>query len=180
MKYEGNIRIKPTDGSDLPALLRLWNSGEVMRFCGFPDGLGTDAAHMESWLCGIERDRPRRDHFSIYANGLGYCGESYYAIDAEHGALTAVDIKLLPDARGKGIARAALSHALNAAFANGALRAYVDPDPLNGKALALYAKLGFKPAVKPASVIAGEGDEYASSPYFELTAADWLRAKNTP
>ena len=52
----------------------------------------------------------------------------------------------------KGIGYRALSHALNAAFhVGGADRAYVDPHPENGKALALYAALGFPPGGAPQS-----------------------------
>lgn len=31
---------RPTASGHLPALLRLWNDGRLMRWVGFPDGLG--------------------------------------------------------------------------------------------------------------------------------------------
>ena len=79
-----------------------------------------------------------------------------------------MDVKLLDCARGKGIGYRALSHALNAAFhVGGADRAYVDPHPENGKALALYAALGFLTAVRPSHL------EPWDSTYFELTRENW-------
>ncbi|MBE5861258.1 MAG: GNAT family N-acetyltransferase [Lachnospiraceae bacterium] len=42
-----------------------------------------------------------------------------------------------------GIATQALSHAIREAFQNGAETLWVDPHPENGKAIALYQRLGF-------------------------------------
>ena len=96
------------------------------------------------------------------------CGtnETYYHVDET--GLACMDIKLLDCARGKGIGYLALSHALDTAFqVGGAARAYVDPHPENRKALALYAALGFLPAVRPSHL------EPWDSTYFELTRENW-------
>ena len=140
---EGNLIIRETSETDLENVQLLWNNGEVTRYVGFPNGIGVDMPHLLSWLKGIEQQRPRINHYSVYAEGLGYCGETYYRIEPERGHAAAMDIKLVPAARGKGIAFAALKFAIEQAFANGATRVWVDPNPENEKALALYRKLGF-------------------------------------
>jgi RimJ/RimL family protein N-acetyltransferase len=146
--YTGKITIKETDKTDLLNVMELWNDGEVMFYVGFPNGLGTTIEHLQEWLNGVNRNVFRR-HYSIYAENVGYCGETYYEIDREHD-LAILDIKLLPKARGKGIASYALSHTINQVFENGlATKAYVDPNPDNKKAWELYAKLGFISKPRP-------------------------------
>ena len=90
-----------------------------------------------------KKNRPRINHYSIYTDDISYCGEAFYEIDTEHGNAASLDIKLLPKARGKGIAANALTHAIAKAFENGAEKVWVDPNPANEKALALYNRLGF-------------------------------------
>lgn len=114
-----------------------------MYFVGFPDGLGVTIKSLkEQWLPGINKNNKRR-HYSIYHTELGYCGESYYKV--EDNSKAALDIKLLPIARGKGVAYEALRHAITNAFNQGSANVvYVDPHKDNVKALNLYKKLNFK------------------------------------
>lgn len=165
-KFPGKVEIRLTGEADLENVQRLWASPEVMRFVGFPEGLHQRVEQLRTeWLPWVQ-EPPIRQHYSVYAQGIGYCGESFYQVDET--GLACMDIKLLPCARGKGIAYAALSHALDQAFRVGkAERAYVDPHPENRKALALYASLGFLPAQRPAHF------EPWDSTYFELSRAAW-------
>ena len=81
-----------------------------------------------------------------------------------------MDIKLLPHARGKGIAFAGLSYALNQAFTAGnAKAAFVDPDPNNKSAIKLYECLGFHQTNR-AEHLEDPGCPYL---YMELTRSDW-------
>lgn len=75
-----------------------------------------------------------------------------------------MDIKLFGFARGKGIAAKALSYAIEQAFENGAEKVWVDPNPNNEKALALYKRLGF--VQKPRPEYLAE-DENIASVYME-------------
>ena len=161
------MTIKQTDESDLENVMRLWNDGEVMHYVGFPNGLGVTLEHLRTeWLPWIESGGNRRKHWSVYADKIGYCGETFYEVDGT--GLACMDIKLLPCAQGLGIAKQALSYALDAAFAQGkAEYAYVEPHPDNRKARALYERLGFKDATRPAHL-------EPEPTYLEISKADWL------
>lgn len=161
------LEIRLTGKEDLCNVQRLWATPAVMEFVGFPEGLWQTMEHLEKeWLPWVQQP-PKRQHWSVYSGGA-YCGETFYSLDRT--GLAAMDIKLLPEARGKGIAYTALTHGLNAAFREGgASRAYVDPAPENQKALALYAALGFLPASRPDHL------EPLDCPYtyLEMTRENW-------
>lgn len=159
------IEIKETTAADIKNVQRLWADGDVMRFVGFPDGLKETDESMQAWLDRLNKKRPEANHYSVYEDGV-YCGETNYNIDREHRSAS-LDIKLFRFARGRGIATQAISHAIREAFQNGAETVWVDPDPQNAKAIALYERLGFKQKNMPEHVIA-EGEDPAANLYFEL------------
>ena len=158
------LEIKETTMEDIENVRQLWADGDVMKFVGFPDGLHKTEEGMQNWLRWIESNRPALNHYSIFEDGK-YCGESFYEIDAEHKS-AALDIKLFGSARGRGIAAAGLSHAIKEAFRNGAEIVWVDPNPANMKAIALYEKLGFLRKDFPEYLVSG--DEAPTSIYMEL------------
>lgn len=162
------LDIHLTGKADLPNVQALWADPAVMLFVGFPEGLLETMEILEHrWLPWVQCP-PKRQHYSVYGTETGYCGETFYDVDET--GLAAMDVKLFPAARGKGIAFAALSHALTAAFREGNARAaYVDPNPENRKALALYASLGFLPANRPAH-LEDPGCPYV---YLEMTRENW-------
>lgn len=143
-----DIRLEKTTTNDLENVAALWNDGDVMKFVGFPDGLGVTPEGLIKWLASVDND-PLTEHYSIYHETLGYCGESFYSVDRET-QLGMLDIKLFGKARGKGIARYAFEHAIDQAFKTGCCtRVYVDPDRGNLPAWALYKKIGFSEAPRP-------------------------------
>lgn len=146
--YNKMINIKETTKEDLSNIVSLWNNGDVMFYVGFPKGLGvTVEAIEEKWLLSINKNDKRR-HYSIYHDEIGYCGESYYGVKDD--GYTVLDIKLLPKARGKGIAYAGLKYAIDKAFTEGDAKVvFVDPHKDNVKALKLYDKFGFKKKKHP-------------------------------
>ncbi len=164
-----NFIIKETEKEDLKNVLELWNSGDVMKFVGFPQGLGETMAGMEAWYRRIEKSRPAVNHYSVYTKELGYCGEAFYAIDHSHGNAASLDIKLLPAARGKGVAFTALSFAIEKAFENGASKVWVDPNPENAKAIALYERLHFVKKEMPAHLMESEQEMDFMPVYMERT-----------
>jgi RimJ/RimL family protein N-acetyltransferase len=109
-----NCEIRETTQCDFKNLISLWNNGVVMYFVGFPDGLGSTLEEMDEWLKWAI-NKPNRCHYSIYTEEIGYCGETFYNVDVEYGT-SCLDIKLLPVAQGKGIAKTALIFAINKAF----------------------------------------------------------------
>ena len=157
--------IRETTKRDFENLVLLWNNGAVMSFVGFPDGLGITLEEMDEWLAWAI-NKPNRCHYSIYANEIGYCGETFYNVDSET-KTAALDIKLLPTAQGKSIAKTALKFAINKAFDTGkAERVYVDPHPDNHKAWVLYEKLGFTSKPRPKYL-------HDSVSYLEITKDEW-------
>lgn len=158
------IDVKETSAKDLDDVQRLWADGDVMRFVGFPNGLIETDAEMQNWFKWIDSNRPVLNHYSIFENGE-YCGESFYEIDRKH-KCAALDIKLFGFARGRGIAAAGLSYAIKEAFRNGAEIVWVDPNPENTKAIALYKRLGFQQKAFPEYLIREGGEQ--SSIYMEL------------
>lgn len=159
------ITIRETAVEDIQNVQRLWADGNVMRFVGFPNGLHETDEAMRQWFERLNAIRPAENHFSIYENGT-YCGEAGYGLDREHRSAW-LDIKLFRHARGRGIAAQAVSHAMEEAFRNGAETVWVDPDPQNAKAIALYKRLGFQQKDMPEHVVA-LGEDPAANIYFEL------------
>lgn len=161
------LLIRESSNEDLENILSLWNNGEVMSFVGFPEGLGVSMDKMVEWLSWAI-SKPSRCHYSIYHEEIGFCGETFYNVNQEHG-IAALDIKLFPQARGKGIAEYSLRYVINQAFDQGnAKKVYVDPHPDNKKAWKLYEKLGFSECPRP--VFLEEWDTY-----LELSRDNWLR-----
>ena len=145
------ISVRETTSGDLNDVQKLWAAGDVMKFAGFPEGLRETDENMKKWLSWVEQGRPLRNHYSLFDDGV-YCGESFYSIDTDHNCSAALDIKLFSFARGRGIGTAGLKHAIQEAFAHGAKTVWVDPDPRNVKAIALYQRLGFVVKEPPAHV----------------------------
>ena len=158
------IEVRETTVHDIKNVQRLWADGDVMKFVGFPDGLHRTEEEMKNWFRWIESGRTDLNHYSIFEDGV-YCGESFYRIDPEHQS-AALDIKLFSFARGRGIAAAGLSYAIKEAFRNGAETVWVDPNPENAKAIALYKRLGFRQKEFPDHLMR-EGEE-PDSVYMEL------------
>lgn len=159
------VTFRETTRDDLFDVQRLWADGDVMNYVGFPEGLHQTDEQMRSWYGWISASRPGVNHYSVFEDGV-YCGESFYSIDPEHGNSAALDIKLFRFARGRGIASKALSFAMEEAFRQGAERVWVDPNPENAKAVALYERLGFARKPMPEYLC---GDEEPTSIYMELT-----------
>lgn len=155
------IEIRETTKRDLALVKILWADGDVMRFVGFPEGLHQTDEYMMHWFEWIVSSRPATNHYSIFSDEV-YCGETFFSLDSVHKSAS-LDIKLFRFARGKGIAAAALSFAMKEAFKNGARSVWVDPNPQNSRAIALYQRLGFKKKQRPPYL------EEASSIYMECT-----------
>ena len=160
------ITIRETTAADLSSIQALWADGDVMQFVGFPQGLHESDERMANWFARLSSARPTKNHYCIFEDGV-YCGETFYSIDVSHGHSAAMDIKLFSFARGRGIATKALDFAIQEAFKNGAKKVWVDPNPDNKKAIALYERLGFERKPFPDYL---KGDYDIPSVYMERPA----------
>lgn len=146
------IRVRPTTEADLPELVALWNDGRVMRWVGFPDGLGCDLEQARGWWERTSAD-PDRHHFVIEAAGIGFAGELFYRVEPE-ARRAGLDVKLLAAAHGRGIASAALAAFCERVWNEEPVvdAVWVEPSDVNEAARRLYARLGFRPRERPADL----------------------------
>jgi len=160
-----NITIKVTDESDLTNIMNLWNNGEVMKYVGFPDGLGYTEDKIKDWY---KRNSENKffTHFSIYSEEDSYCGETGYGVAKSDDRNICLDIKLLPHVHGKGIAEYALRFVINEVKRTKvADSVWVDPHIDNEKAIKLYKKLGFIDKEYPDYLLHKEAEKHR---YMEL------------
>jgi RimJ/RimL family protein N-acetyltransferase len=143
------LSIEATTADDLADLGRLWNDGRVMRWVGFSDGLGLDADGLREWFERLRSSRAGH-HFVIRDPDLGFCGELFYRVEVGH-CRAELDVKLVPEAQGRGIATAVLSWLIERVFA---LEPEVDavwtePTPENAASRALYGRCGLAETRRP-------------------------------
>jgi RimJ/RimL family protein N-acetyltransferase len=163
------VTIRTTSKADLGDLMGLWNDGRVMKWVGFPDGLGYDWNDMNDWFARIEAD-PARHHFVVIAPEIGFCGEVYYAVEIKH-RRAGLDIKLTPQAQGKGLAIDALKTLINHIFETEAEvdKVWTQPSQANLAARRLYTRCGLKPDTRPANMQTGDS-------FWTLSREDWSLA----
>jgi RimJ/RimL family protein N-acetyltransferase len=161
-----DVKINPTETSDLPDLVRLWNDGRVMRWVGFPDGLGYDIERIEEWYSTV-KSKLDRHHFVIRDVEQAFCGELYYEIDPSH-HMASLDIKLIPEAQGRGIATRAFKNLIDIVFQSEphVESVWVEPWPDNKTAQRLYQRCGMSQRPRPTHL--GEGPSY-----WELLRSEW-------
>jgi RimJ/RimL family protein N-acetyltransferase len=149
------LTIRETTANDLPDLGRLWNDGRVMQWVGFPDGLGYDEEALRKWFNAL-RSNTHVHHFVIRDTDLGFCGELFYRLDPEH-RRAELDIKLVPEAQGRGIATAGLSRLIELVFERepSADTVWTEPTPENHASRALYARCGLTETNRPTDLRPG-------------------------
>ena len=144
------IHLRPTSFEDSEFLQKLWNDGEVMRFVGFPQGMGIDERGMREWFGRLEERRGRdREHW-IVESPAGPIGEAYYRATDEYcgyraSGMAELDLKLAKDFWGRGYGSDALRTLARWLFSQGFRVLVVSPNLQNKAALRLYARMGFEP-----------------------------------
>jgi RimJ/RimL family protein N-acetyltransferase len=170
--YTGMILIKETGEEDLTNILALWNNGDVMKYVGFPNGLEYSYEKILNWY---KRNKESKffDHYSIYTEEYGYCGETGYQIDNNGNKNTGLDIKLKPEVQGKGIAEYALRHIIEYLCREGkTISVWVDPNEDNNKARKLYKKIGFMEKDFPEYLLEEDDGKHI---YMELILNEYRR-----
>lgn len=139
-----------TSRDDLDELRSLWNDGRVMRWVEFPEGLGIDETEMESWFVALQGN-PDSHHFVIRDEALGFCGEVYYRADRSR-RWASLDIKLTPEAQGRGLATEALRDLIDLVFEaeDEVDVVWTEPSAENLSAQRLYERCGLIPEPRPA------------------------------
>jgi len=160
------VTIRNTSEADLSDLMTLWNDGRIMRWVGFPDGLGYDHERLDQWFERL-RANPTRHHFVVHTEALGFCGELYYAVDSIH-RRAGLDIKFIALAQGRGLATDALKTLIKFIFESEpeVEAVWTEPSKENRSARSLYERCGLRSAVRPADMTQGES-------YWELRRQDW-------
>lgn len=172
MEIKGEqVIICPTSQADLGDLIKLWNDGRVMKWVGFPDGLGYDWEQINDWFARVESD-PDRHHFVFHTRETAFCGEVYYALDHKH-ERASLDIKLLPEVQGQGLATDALKTLIDHVFKvdERVNCLWTEPSKVNHAARRLYARCGLQSADRPPDIQPGES-------FWVLSRRDWQIAKN--
>jgi RimJ/RimL family protein N-acetyltransferase len=143
------LSIKETTVDDLADLGQLWNDGRVMRWVGFADGLGLDAEGLREWFERL-RSSCVSHHFVIRDPDLGFCGELFYRADSVH-RRAELDVKLVPEVQGRGIATAGLSWLIECVFTREPEvdAVWTEPTPENAASRALYARGGLAETRRP-------------------------------
>ena len=160
------IVIRYTAEADLPEVMALWNDGRVTKWVGFPNGLGYDAGRIRDWFSELQSN-PDRHHFVVHAEGIGFCGEAYYAVDGGHGR-AGLDIKFTPEAQGQGLATDALRTLIRLVFESepGVSAVWTEPSAENVAARKLYNRCGLRPSPRPLDMEQGVS-------YWELRRENW-------
>ena len=144
------VRLRPTQLEDLKFLQALWNDGEVMRYVGYPQGLGIDDRGIWEWFERLERHRGvDREHWIIENERGEPIGEAYYKAEREYCGFRAermaqIDLKLAQSFWGQGYATDALRTLIRHLFVRDFETIVVSPNLANAAALKLYRRLGFK------------------------------------
>ncbi len=146
------VVIRTTTREDLADLVALWNDGRVMQWVGFPKGLGYNDERISQWFDKLQT-QPHRHHFIVSSDGIGFCGEIYYAVDAEH-KRAGLDIKLRPEAQGQGLATDALKTIIQHVFQTEKTVQVIwtEPRKENAASQELYTRCGFEPEQRPSDL----------------------------
>ncbi len=155
---------------DFNFLKSMWESGKVMKYVGFPNGLEQSDKKIESWIENWNTGDILRLIIEDKQTGkpigeTGYRRDDNYPFSDQ--VVAAPDIKLMPDFWGKGLATEALEKLFEYIFNETEIKVIqVTPNVKNKKAIELYQKLGFKKKGQP--ITCDLPDEPVEYQYMEL------------
>lgn len=130
-------------GRHARAIESLWENGEVMKYVGYPGGLGKTRAFYDVLPEKLEADNSTV-YLAIEDHSGAYVGEAKIAFPDSDGFYDH-DLKLLPAFQGRGLGFEAWGLVLARARARWPkAAARVTPNIENERAIALYQKLGFQ------------------------------------
>jgi RimJ/RimL family protein N-acetyltransferase len=123
---------------------------------GFPDGQGYDRDKVEEWIAKVDAN-PSRQHFVVIAPEAGFCGETCFEVGGDN-KRASLEIKLIPQAQGQGLARDALSTLIQHVFEveEDVNSVWMRPSQANQATRRLYQRCGLRPAAHHADIQDGE------------------------
>jgi RimJ/RimL family protein N-acetyltransferase len=166
----GRVTLGRTTQEDLPFLKSLWNDGRVMKWVGFPNGVGDTDETMAAWFRKRSSD-PTFFHFIVWDTDNCRCGEVCYGVETgQHRA--GLDVKFAPESQGRGLATDALRALINHVFAveRDVDEVWTEPSPQNLAARRLYARCGLAEKPRPR-------DMKQDVPYWALERSRWIELK---
>jgi RimJ/RimL family protein N-acetyltransferase len=161
-----NLIIRATTKTDLENLIHLWNDGQAMKWVGYPNGLSYDHKKIQQWFEAYKKN-PNTHHFMIYTQNKAFCGELFYRKYIGQN-LASLDIILLPEAQGQGIATQAFKTLIQILFEGetSVEEVFTEPNDFNQKAQRLYTRCGLTPRPRPHFL-------HPADSYWSLKRKDW-------
>jgi 2-hydroxy-3-keto-5-methylthiopentenyl-1-phosphate phosphatase len=121
----------------------LWESGEVMRFVGYPNGLGLSQARYDAIWPGLQNDK-EAIRLALEDKTGRFLGEAMLIAPDKDG-FCQPDLKLLPEFWGRGLGFEAWQTIIDRSRARWPdSDIMVTPNIENDRAIKLYLKLGFE------------------------------------
>jgi len=161
VKIDG-VNLRPPRDNDLFFLAQLWGDSNVMKYVGYPHGMKISRAKIAKWINDWQKFGQLRLIIEDPAKNIPI-GEIGYREDTKfpfkhRGKVLALDIKIIPEYWGRGIAKKSLKKFIEILSANDKIEYFqVTPNVLNTGAIGLYHSLGFRKIGKIKTWIGQEG-----------------------
>ncbi|HPT82906.1 MAG TPA: GNAT family N-acetyltransferase [Limnochordia bacterium] len=165
--------IRTATMEDAPQLCQWWNDGKVMKFSGFPMGLGLSIEDVQKLLAGDDHSQGR---LILEVDNQPVGEMNYRSLD---GGTAQIGIKICSaDMRGRGYGTRFLRLLIGWLFGEkGYARMILDTNVKNTRAQHVYEKLGFRKTGTRIDCWRDQLGELQSFIDYELTPEDFNRAE---
>jgi len=163
IKVDDQLIIRQPRKDDLKFLKKLWADPKVMNYVGFPRGMKVSDEKIMNWIDDWQKSGQLRmiiedSEKKVPIAEIGYREDKNFPF-AHKKAVLALDIKIIPDYWGRGVAKKSLKKFIETiSLTNQYDFLQVTPNVLNSKAIGLYKTLGFTPKGKTRTWISKDGD----------------------
>ncbi|MGF3226254.1 GNAT family N-acetyltransferase [Facklamia sp. P12932] len=135
-----NLWIRDAEIADAAKLCQWWNDGELMKYLGFPNGLGKSVEEIEDKIESYTDEKGRLLLIEYQGQSIG---EMFY--DNLGNQVAEIHIKICEAIyRNKGLGRIILSLLIKELFNQGYQKIILDVNLQNTRAQHVYELLGFK------------------------------------
>lgn len=150
-----HVTLRQTTQDDLPFLKSLWNDGRVMKWVGFPNGVGYTDESIAAWF-KKRSSESNFFHYIVWNDDSCRCGEVSYCIERKY-RRAGLDVKFIPESQGRGLATDALRALIDHIFLvkQDVYEVWTEPSPENAAARRLYTKCGLIEKPRPVDMEQG-------------------------